>query len=72
MYLAEYKAGFWYGTMHGALMPAALPSLLLGKDVPIFAGNNSGRGYKIGYIGGINACGFVFFGLAFWKPKPNT
>ena len=61
-------AGFRLGVLHGALMPVALPSLLLGKDVPIFAEENQGRLYKLGYIAGIDACGFVFFGLAFWRP----
>ncbi len=64
-YAADTTAGFWRGTLHGALMPAAAPSLLLGKDVPIFAPRNSGRSYKLGYIAGINLCGLVFFGLAF-------
>lgn len=71
-YQPENTAGFWHGTLHGALMPAALPSLLLGKDVPIFAGNNTGRTYKIGYICGINACGLIFFGLAFRNPKSQV
>ena len=61
-------AGFRLGVLHGALMPVALPSLLLGRDVPIYAEKNQGRIYKLGYIAGINACGFVFFGLAFWRP----
>lgn len=68
LYRAEHTAGFWYGALHGALMPAALPSLLLGENVPIFAVNNTGRPYKLGYIAGINLCGLVFFGLAFRKP----
>ncbi|MFZ0829082.1 MAG: hypothetical protein WAO02_16840 [Verrucomicrobiia bacterium] len=61
--------GFGYGMLHGALMPLALPSLLLGRDVEIFAADNSGRLYKIGYICGINACGLAFFGPLFWRPK---
>jgi hypothetical protein len=68
-YGPERVAGFWLGVLHGALMPVALPSLLLGKDVPIYASNNSGRAYKLGYIAGINLCGLVFFGLAFWRPR---
>ena len=64
----ERPAGFGYGMAHGALMPMALPSLLIGKDVDIYATNNSGRIYKIGYIVGINVCGLVFFGSAFWRP----
>jgi hypothetical protein len=61
--------GFAYGVLHGALMPLALPSLLLGQDVEIFAADNSGRPYKIGYICGINVCGAAFFGPLFWRPK---
>jgi hypothetical protein len=60
--------GFRYGVLHGALMPIALPSLLLGKDVPIYSIINSGRPYKIGYIAGINLCGLAFFGPLFWRP----
>ncbi len=60
--------GFGYGMLHGALMPLALPSLLMGQNVEIFAADNSGRTYKIGYICGINACGLLFFGPLFWRP----
>jgi hypothetical protein len=68
-YGAERVAGFRLGVLHGALMPVALPSLLVGRDVPIYAGRNTGRTYKLGYIAGINLCGLVFFGLAFRKPR---
>ena len=67
-YQADRTAGFWLGLVHGAVMPAALPCLLAGKDVPIFASNNTGRGYKVGYVFGINCSGIVFFGLSF---RPN-
>ncbi len=69
MFPRDEKPGFTYGLLHGGLMPMALPSLMLGQDVEIFASNNSGRGYKIGYICGINLCGLIFFGSAFWNPK---
>lgn len=68
----ETQAGFGYGMAHGALMPMALPSLVIGKDVEIYAANNSGRRYKIGYIVGINICGLVFFGSAFWSPAKKN
>ena len=71
-YGPDQVSGFRLGVLHGALMPVALPSLLMGKDVPIYAGNNVGRIYKIGYIAGINLCGLFFFGITFWpsrKPK---
>jgi hypothetical protein len=69
IYQQKSTPGFWLGCAHGALMPMALPSLLLQKDVPIYATVNAGRIYKIGYIAGINGCGFVVFGLSFWKPQ---
>ncbi len=71
LYRRESAAGFWHGTLHGALMPVALPSLLLGKDVPIYGSTNAGRSYKVGYIVGVNLCGLVFFGLAFRQPRPR-
>ncbi len=74
VYPREVRVGFGHGLLHGALMPMALPSLVMGLDVDIFAANNSGRLYKIGYICGINLCGLIFFGSAFWKPgkKPEV
>lgn len=68
-YQPDYVAGFYTGMLEGALMPAALPGLLGGHDVPIYAPNNEGRGYKIGYILGLNTCGTFFFGVAFWQPR---
>ena len=69
LYPPETRFGFFRGMAHGACMPMALPALLMGKDVSIYSELNTGRGYKIGYIAGINLCGLVFFGGAFWKPK---
>lgn len=67
-YKSDHPAGFFIGVLHGALMPAALPGLLTGHDLPIYASNNLGRAYNIGYILGINACGTVFFSVALWRP----
>jgi hypothetical protein len=69
MYGDERLAGFRLGILHGALMPVALPSLLLGKDVPIYATASTGRTYKLGYIAGINLCGLLFFGSAFRRSR---
>ena len=60
-------AGFGRGMLQGALMPAALPNLLVGNDVVIYAPNNTGRTYKLGYTCGVNACGAIFFGWFFWR-----
>ena len=68
-YGPDYAAGFYTGLLEGALMPAALPGLLGGHDVPIYAPNNEGRAYKIGYILGLNGCGTFFFGVTFWQPR---
>lgn len=60
-------AGFARGLLHGALMPMAMPNLILGQDVSIYAANNRGRLYKLGYTMGVNGCGALFFGFAFWR-----
>jgi len=52
-------------------MPMALPALLMGREVEIYSADNTGRAYKLGYIAGINVCGLVFFGGAFWRPRPT-
>ncbi len=60
-------AGFGRGMLQGALMPMAMPNLLVGRDVPIYAERNTGRLYKLGYTVGVNVCGAVFFGYVFWR-----
>jgi len=68
-YQPDYVAGFPTGLLEGAVMPAALPGLVGGRDLPIYAPNNLGRPYKIGFIVGLNTCGTLFFGIAFWQPR---
>ena len=60
-------AGFARGFLNGAMMPAALPNLLVGRDVTIYAVNNNGLPYKLGYTTGVNVCGAVFFGIFFLR-----
>ena len=55
------------GILHGICMPAAMPYLALGSDVPIYAPNNTGRTYKLGLTVGINSAGLVFFGSFYWR-----
>ena len=62
-----HTAGFLRGLTDGALMPGALPPLLMGRDVSIYAPNNTGRTYKLGYTVGVNGCGALFFGVIFWR-----
>lgn len=68
-YKPDRLAGFPIGLWHGMLMPAALPGLLMGQNLPIYAANNTGRTYNIGYTMGINGCGMLFFSVAFWRPR---
>ena len=65
--LRPEPAGFARGMLHGALMPGAMPTLLLGKDVVIYSENNNGRLYKLGYTLGVNAMGAFFFGSFYWR-----
>jgi hypothetical protein len=69
-------AGFGRGMLQGALMPCALPNLLIGNDVSIYNQNNTGVSYKLGYTCGVNGCGAIFFGLFFlrlnrWRKRLN-
>ena len=64
---SAHPAGFAQGVAQGALMPMALPNLLVGRDIVIYSMHNTGRGYKLGYTVGVNGCGAVFFGILFWR-----
>ena len=64
---SQQPAGFVRGVVQGALMPMSMPNLLVGRDVVIYAGNNTGRMYRLGYTMGVNGCGLLFFGLFFWR-----
>jgi ABC-type uncharacterized transport system permease subunit len=62
-------AGFGRGIVQGALMPMAMPNLLVGNDVAIYSQNNTGVTYKLGYTLGVNGCGALFFGFFFWRVR---
>jgi hypothetical protein len=64
---SSQPAGLARGLLHGALMPMALPNLLIGRNPTIYAPNNTGRLYKLGYTAGVNGCGLIFFGFFFWR-----
>ena len=63
----QEPAGFLRGIVQGALMPIAMPNLIIGNDVAIYSANNTGRLYKLGYTAGVNGCGLIFFGFFFWR-----
>jgi hypothetical protein len=60
-------AGFFRGMVQGALMPMAMPNLLVGRDITIYSPRNTGVQYKLGYTLGVNVCGAVFFGGFYWR-----
>jgi len=67
-------AGLGQGFFQGATMPLAFPTLLVGADVIIYAVDNNGIPYKLGYILGVTGCGAGFFGavygrMARWRGK---
>lgn len=64
---SERPAGFVRGVVQGALMPMAMPNLVVGRDVVIYATRNTGRSYRLGYTVGVNGCGLIFFGVFFWR-----
>jgi hypothetical protein len=64
---SERPAGFARGMAQGALMPLALPNLLVGHDMAIYSTHNNGTNYKLGYTVGVNGCGAIFFGFCFWR-----
>ncbi|HKS36645.1 MAG TPA: hypothetical protein VJW76_05615 [Verrucomicrobiae bacterium] len=64
---SQRQAGFARGLMQGAMMPAAMPNLIVGHDVAIYSANNNGVLYKLGYTMGVNACGALFFGAFYWR-----
>lgn len=63
--LAEQPAGLVRGFLHGAIMPLAMPGLLIGWDAEIYSPRNTGRTYKLGYTLGVDVCGAAFFGWSF-------
>jgi hypothetical protein len=66
---SQQPAGFARGLLQGALMPMSMPNLLVGNDVTIYAKNNTGLTYKIGYTMGVNVCGLLFFSFFFWRVR---
>lgn len=57
--------GLFRGMLHGAMMPVAWPTLLVGHDQDIYAVRNDGRPYRLGYSLGVNLSGLIFFGWLF-------
>lgn len=49
--------GFFSGILHGIVFPFALIGKLFGSDVGLYASNNTGFFYWLGFLFGIGALG---------------
>lgn len=49
--------GFFYGLLHGCILPFAVIAKIFNMEVGIYALNNSGVGYWIGFLIGIGTFG---------------
>ena len=53
--VTEHQYGIFYGLLHGVLLPFELIAKLFAMDYDLYAVNNSGFWYWIGYIIGVSA-----------------
>ncbi len=58
---SEQRYGFLYGILHGWLLYAAVISKVLGMEFDIYAQNNTGIWYWVGYAIGIFSIGGGIF-----------
>ncbi len=59
--MSEQRYGFLYGILHGWLLYAAVISKVLGMDFDIYAHNNTGVWYWVGYAIGVFSIGGGIF-----------
>jgi hypothetical protein len=57
--LKGHTFGFWGGLWHGIIAPIDLILMLWKNDIPVFAPNNNGAWYALGFIIGIGGWGFL-------------
>jgi hypothetical protein len=51
--------GFWFGIWHGMIAPFDLIGMLIWDDVTVFAQNNSGFCYALGFLIGSGGWGVI-------------
>ncbi len=52
--------GFWYGLWHGIIAPVDFVLMLFRDDITLYAQNNNGAWYALGFL--IGSGGWGFFG----------
>jgi hypothetical protein len=57
--LKGYTYGFFGGLWHGFIAPFDLIGMLIYDDVTVYAQNNNGVGYALGFIIGSGGWGFL-------------
>lgn len=57
--LQGYTYGFFGGLWHGFIAPFDLIGMLIYDDVTVYAQNNNGFGYALGFIIGSGGWGFM-------------
>ncbi|MFZ4571137.1 MAG: hypothetical protein ACOYM0_08335 [Bacteroidales bacterium] len=57
--LTGHTYGFWGGLWHGIIAPIDLIAMLFWNDVTVFASNNNGIWYALGFILGSGGWGFL-------------
>jgi hypothetical protein len=51
--------GFWYGLLHGIIAPIGFLGMLLQDDVVMYATNNNGGWYALGFLLGSGGWGIL-------------
>jgi len=57
--LAGHKYGFWGGLWHGIIAPIDFVIMLFKDDVTLYAQNNNGAFYALGFLIGSGGWGFM-------------
>lgn len=57
--LTGQEYGFFYGLLHGFITPVSFVTSLFRDDVAIYAVNNSGGWYDLGFLLGSSGWGFL-------------
>jgi hypothetical protein len=69
--LTGYTYGFFGGLWHGFIAPFDFIGMLIWSDVTMYAQNNNGVGYALGFLIGSGGWGFLGGKTIFRKKREN-
>lgn len=69
--LTGYTYGFFGGLWHGFIAPFDFIGMLLWNDVTMYAQNNNGVGYALGFLIGSGGWGFLGGKTVFRRKRVN-